>query len=152
MDSKTEKLVKKAKDNPKIIFTGDVPKDKVYEYMTAFDVMVHPTYREGFGKVLQEAMGMSLPIITTNVPGPCEVVEHGASGVLVEAYNAQDLADKMRYVYNSPELCAKLSKLGRERAETYFDRPIMLKNILDDMNKIPGIREVEKDEAYAFNR
>ncbi len=152
MDEKTEELVEKSKDNPKIIFTGDILKDKVYEYMSAFDVMVHPTYREGFGKVLQEAMGMSVPIITTNVPGPCEVVEMGASGVLVEACNTEDLAEKMLYVYNDPELRQNLSEIGRKRAETYFDRPIMLKNILGDMNKIVGREEVEKDETYAFNR
>ena len=152
MDNRTQEKVKEAKDNPNIIFTGDIPKDEVYEHMSAFDVMVHPTYREGFGKVLQEAMGMSLPIITTNVPGPCEVIEHGKSGVLVEAYDIKDLAEKMLYVYNNPELRQNLSEIGRKRAETYFDRPIMLKNILEDMNKIVGKEEVEKREAYALNR
>ena len=151
MDLKTRQLVERAKENPKIIFTGDIPKDKVYEYMSAFDVMVHPTYREGFGKVLQEAMGMSIPIITTNVPGPCEVIEHGKSGVLVEAYDIEDLAEKMLYVYNNPELRQNLSEIGRKRAETYFDRPIMLRNILCDMNKIVGISEVEQSEVNALN-
>lgn len=142
MDAKTKEAVEAAGDNLQIIFTGGVHKDKVYEYMSAFDVLVHPTYREGFGKVLQEAMGMYIPIITTNVPGPCEVVEQGETGVLAEAQNTQDLADKMLYVYNNPELRKKLSTLGRRRAETYFDRPIMLKNILEDMNEIVGIKEV----------
>ena len=128
--------MERAKQNPRIIFTGNVASDKVYEHMAMFDVLTHPTYREGFGKVLQEAMGMSLPIITTNVPGPCEVVEDGISGTLVEAKNADDLAKKMLLLYEDASLRNALADGGRKRAEKYFDRPIMLQNILDDMNAI----------------
>lgn len=129
-------IMQRAQQNKNIIFTGNVPPDKVYEYMAIFDVLTHPTYREGFGKVLQEAMGMSLPIITTNVPGPSEVVEDGVSGVLAEVCNVDDLYDKMLLLLNDADLRCKLAQNGRKRAETFFDRPIMLNNILKDMNKI----------------
>lgn len=122
--------------NKNIILTGNVDKSQVYHYMTMMDVLTHPTYREGFGKVLQEAMGMYLPIVTTNVPGPREVVEKDISGILVEVRNVDDLAKKMEMFYQDEELRVRLAKAGRKRAEQYFDRPIMLKNILDDLNKI----------------
>jgi len=124
-----------AKKNSHIIMTGNVKPSEVYPHMAMFDVLVHPTYREGFGKVLQEAMGMRLPIITTNVPGPSEVVEDGVSGLLVEPKNVDDLANKMDTIYASPDLMKTLSSNGRKRAEKYFDRPIMLDNILLDLNK-----------------
>lgn len=129
-------IMERAKNNPAIYFTSNVPPDQVYQHMAMFDVLTHPTYREGFGKVLQEAMGMSLPIITTNVPGPSEVVEDGVSGVLVEAKDPSDLAEKMQMIYSNDDMRQRLSEYGKERAEKYFDRPIMLQNILDDMNKI----------------
>ena len=129
-------IMESAKNNPNIIFTGNVMPDKVYEYMSVFDVLTHPTYREGFGKVLQEAMGMSLPIITTNVPGPSEVIENGVSGILAKVKNAEDLANKMELLYSDSALRRAFSTRGRERAEKYFARPIMLDNILRDMNKI----------------
>ena len=132
----TPENMQKAETDSRIILTGNVPKDEVYQHMAMFDVMVHPTYREGFGKVLQEAMGMSLPIITTNVPGPSEVVAQGKYGLLVEAQNIEDLKDKMLLIEADKALREKLSSLGRERAEKYFDRPIMLNNILCDMNQI----------------
>ena len=84
-------------------------------------------------------MGVRLPIITTNVPGPSEVVEAGVSGLLVNVRDAKDLADKMSLVHDDKELCASLAKAGRARAEKYFDRPIMLNNILLDMNKTLGL-------------
>lgn len=131
-----EANMKYAEECKNIVFTGNVPADTVYKHMSMFDVLTHPTYREGFGKVLQEAMGVGIPIITTNVPGPSEVVEKDVSGLLVEVKNSEDLAEKMDMVYADRNLGAKLSQNGRARAEKYFDRPIMLNNILVDLNEI----------------
>ena len=125
-----------AKASENIVLTGNVPAGEVYYHMAMFDALTHPTYREGFGKVLQEAMGVGIPIITTNVPGPSEVVEDGISGVLCEARDPEGLAEKMVLLYETPELRYNLSTAGLARAEKYFDRPIMLNNILEDMNNI----------------
>ncbi len=131
-------VLERAETDPRIVFTGNVPPAQVYPHMAAFDVLVHPTYREGFGKVLQEAMGIELPIITTNVPGPSEVVEDGVSGVLVEVRNAGALAAAMKRLYGDAPLRERLAQAGKKRAETYFDRPIMLQNILEDLNTVVG--------------
>lgn len=135
-----------AQKNFHIVFTGNVPSEQVLRYMAMFDVLTHPTYREGFGKVLQEAMGMSLPIITTDVPGPSEVVENGVSGILAKVKDSHDLAEKMELMLNNSELRENLATAGRKRAEKYFDRPIMLNNILCDLNDIMGVENKERIE------
>ena len=117
----SDENLKIATNHPQIIMTGNVDFGDVYPHMAMFDVLVHPTYREGFGKVLQEAMGVGAPIITTDVPGPSEVIENNISGILCEAKNSNDLADKMIMLYSNPELVEKLSAAGLERAEKYFD-------------------------------
>lgn len=131
--------MKIATENKHIILTGNVSQSEVYPHMAMFDVLTHPTYREGFGKVLQEAMGVSIPIITTNIPGPSEVVEDGISGILVKDHDVDDLTEKMKLIYKNKEFRESLALAGRKRAETYFDRPIMLNNILIDMNKTLGL-------------
>lgn len=131
----SEKNLDIAKTNSHIIMTGNVPPSEVYAHMAMFDVLVHPTYREGFGKVLQEAMGVQLPIITTDIPGPSEVVENSVSGLLVKDHDVNDLAAKMDLLYNDKDLRESLAIHGRKRAEKHFDRPIMLDNILKDLNK-----------------
>ena len=128
--------MQKAQDDENIILTGNVLKDDVYKYMACFDVLVHPTYREGFGKVLQEAMGMRLPIITTDVPGPSEVIEQGKYGLMVKVQDKEDLAQKMQQIANDENLRKQLALAGRERAEKYFDRPIMINNILLELNSV----------------
>ena len=124
------------KNNAHIITTGNVPPDQVYPHMAMFDILTHPTYREGFGKVLQEAMGVGIPIITTNVPGPSEVIENNVSGILIEVKSSKDLKEKMEYLYNNKDKRSFFAFNGRKRAEKYFNRPIMLNNILVDLNKI----------------
>ncbi|MDO4379098.1 MAG: glycosyltransferase family 4 protein [Erysipelotrichia bacterium] len=130
-----------AQSNEHIVLTGNVPPDEVYKHMSMFDVLVHPTYREGFGKVLQEAMGVGIPIITTDIPGPSEVVENGISGLLVKVKNIDSLKTGMEKILNDNELRENMAKAGRQRAEKYFDRPIMLNNILLDLNKTMGVEK-----------
>ncbi|MFI3164500.1 MAG: glycosyltransferase family 4 protein [Bacillota bacterium] len=120
----------------RVVMTGNVSSIEVYSYIASFDILVHPTYREGFGKVLQEAMAMAVPIITTNIPGASEVIENGISGVLVEARNANELYEKMNYLKDDMNLRNIYGLNGRIRVEKYFNRPIMLKNILEDFNQI----------------
>ena len=86
--------------------------------------------------MLQEAMGVGIPIITTDVPGPSEVIENNISGILCKVKDHNDLAEKMILLYETPALRDSFSKAGLERAEKYFDRPIMLDNLLRDMDKI----------------
>lgn len=133
-------------ENPYIILTGNVDHDLVYPHMTIFDALVHPTYREGFGMVLQEAMAMSLPIITTDIPGPSEVIENGISGFLVNPCDSVDLEEKMTTIYGNVDLCKQLGNAGRIRVEKFFARPVMLDNILCDMNKI---LEKRNDSRYS---
>lgn len=131
----SDENLKYAKDSENIVLTGNVPPSEVYKHMAMFDILVHPTYREGFGKVLQEAMGVGIPIITTDIPGPSEVVENRISGLLVEVKNIDSLKNGMEKLLTDNELRENMAKSGRKRAEKYFDRPIMLNNILLDLNK-----------------
>lgn len=132
----TEENYSICKSDERIILTGNVPASEVYRYMTVFDVMVHPTYREGFGKVIQEAMGVGIPVITTDVPGPSEVIENNISGILCRVKDPADLCDKMKLMYEREDLRHAYAEAGRVRAEKFFDRPIMINNILEDMNSI----------------
>lgn len=126
-------MVNLANESNKVIFTGHVKGIDVCKYLSAFDVLVHPTYREGFGKVLQEGLAMALPIITTDVPGPSEVVEDEESGILVPARNVEELREEMKRLIENKDLRNKLSLNGRKRAEKYFERSIMINNILIDI-------------------
>lgn len=117
-------ILKWAKSNENVIFHGfscEIPK-----YMSAMDILVHPTYREGFSMVIQQAMAMGCAIITTNVPGPSDVIEKGKSGLLVPDRTIDELSEAMQQLGTDRKMREKFSAAGLERVREYFERSKML--------------------------
>ena len=96
------------------------------------DVLVHPTYREGFSMVIQQAMAMGCAIITTNVPGPSEVIEENVSGTLVSDHSSLDLEVAMTRLGDNVLLCQSYAKAGLERVRKLFNRQRMLELTFQD--------------------
>lgn len=86
-------LYTSAKNNPDIIWTGRV--SDVERYFAAFDSLLLPSYREGFGNVIIEAAAMGTPAIVSNIPGPIDVIKENISGYLVEARKVDSLLAAM---------------------------------------------------------
>jgi glycosyltransferase involved in cell wall biosynthesis len=59
----------------------------------AMDIVVLPTYREGFPNVPLEAAAMGLPVVATRVPGCIDAVIDGETGTLVEPRDAGSLRE-----------------------------------------------------------
>ncbi len=119
-----EETLKSAKASDNIIFHGfsrEVPK-----YLSAMDILVHPTYREGFSMVIQQAMAMGCAVVATNVPGPSEVIEEGISGLLVPAHSVKELSEAMAFLEKDTDLQKKFVTAGLERVKKYFEREHML--------------------------
>lgn len=117
-------LITKAKETGRVVFHGfsrEVPK-----YMSAMDILVHPTYREGFSMVIQQGMAMGCAIITTNVPGPSEVIEEGVSGLLVSDHSATELADAMSKLAAEEALRQQYALAGLSRVKKLFNRQRMV--------------------------
>jgi glycosyltransferase involved in cell wall biosynthesis len=84
-------------------------------------IVVLPSYREGFPKILVEAASCGRVIITTDVPGCRDAIEKDVTGLLVPVRNARALAKAVSELLNDPSLCKKMGITGRERAERLFD-------------------------------
>lgn len=113
-----------------MIFTGRVA--DVEHYVAAFDCIVHPSYREGLGMVLQEAGAMGVPYIACDIPGPGEIGVDGVTGLLVEKGNADDLFEKMNRLVNDGMLIRQMSNQMYELTKVRYERSIMLQRILED--------------------
>ena len=103
----------------------------VREHIASADCIVLPSYREGTPRTLLEAAAMGKPIITTNVVGCKEVVEHGVNGFLCEVKNAEDLALKIHEMLSLTEYQRKLmGQNGRIKMEKEFDEQIVIQKYL----------------------
>ena len=100
------------------------------------DIVILPSWREGLSKSLIEAASMSLPIITTNVPGCKEIIENNKSGILVPLKNKLLLKKAIIKLIQNPELAIKYGERARERVKDKFELSLINNNILEIYKKI----------------
>ena len=88
------KLLNMAKSSCNIQFHSSV-KD-IERYYAAMDVLVLPSYREGFGNVVIEAGALGTPAIVSDIPGPIDAIQQGITGYAVPVKNIQMLQNAMK--------------------------------------------------------
>jgi lipopolysaccharide/colanic/teichoic acid biosynthesis glycosyltransferase len=86
----------------------------------AMDLVVLPTYREGFPNVPLEAAAMELPVVATRIPGCVDAVQDGVTGTLVPPRTAEPLAAAIRKYLDDSELRARHGRAGRTRVIAEF--------------------------------
>lgn len=93
----------------------------VVPWLAQMDCFVLPSEtREAFGIVLIEAMASRLPVAASNLGGIPEVVEHDATGILVEPGSDGLFAQAIGHLYRNPEIALAMGTRGRERVRERF--------------------------------
>lgn len=105
--------------------------EDVREHLARADVVVLPTiYREGVPRSLLEGAAMARPLITTEVVGCREVVQHRVNGLLVPPRDDGKLAEAMLWMLDHPEERARMGRAGRARMENEFDERLVIEKTL----------------------
>lgn len=111
--------------------------DDVRPYLNNADCIVLPSYREGTPHSLLEAAAMERPIITTDVAGCREVVDHDNNGFLCKVKDASDLAEKMMQMVSlSHEQRLAMGVRGRIKIVTEFDENIVIEKYLNTIGQL----------------
>lgn len=84
-------------------------------------LLVLPSWLEGVSLTLLEAMARGLPVVATRVGGNPEVVDDGATGLLVPPRDPPALAAALLAVWRDHDLARRLGRAGRDRAARSFD-------------------------------
>ena len=114
-------------ENENIRYIGAV--QDVEKYYCAMDVLVFPSYREGFGNVVMEAAAMGTPAIISNIPGPIDAVQEGQTALLVPPRDAAALQAAMQKLVNAP-LTQELSVGAADYVREQFNQDILNEHIL----------------------
>lgn len=98
--------------------------------LSQMDIVVVPSLTEGLPIIVLEAMAMGKPVVATKVGGIPEIITHGENGLLVEPGNSAALAGSIERLLQNAELCCKMGKNARARAENAFSIEQMVEQTL----------------------
>jgi len=108
-------LLQKSSDN--VSFLGGLDKPALSEFYGQSRLLVLcSTCFEGFPMTILEAMVHNRPVVAPRIGGIPEIVDDGQTGLLFAPGNASELAEKIQYLWDRPNLCRQMGHSGRQKA------------------------------------
>jgi len=92
------------------------------DFVRMFDshgIFLFPSINEGFGKAFLEAMARGLCVVATSVGGMRDIIRDGGNGFIVSPGDIDGLVDRIRKLWNDPDLVVRMSRAARQTAEQY---------------------------------
>ncbi len=116
----------------RVVFTGFTK--EVDEHMKLCDSVVLATKKETFGLVVIEAMVNKACMVAVGSGGPLEIIDDGVDGLLFER-DSDDLAKKLKLIYDDVELKNSISQAGYEKAKEMFDSDKQIEKLYKVINE-----------------
>ncbi|MFH0969693.1 MAG: glycosyltransferase family 4 protein [Patescibacteria group bacterium] len=128
-----KKLAKDCEILDNITFYGY--QEKVNDFYRDHDIVIVPSLKEPFGRVVIEAMQFAVPVIASDIDGPAEIIENSKDGILFEMGNSKALKEAINYLIENPEKRIELGLSGREK-QKLFSEEIFMEKLLKVYNKL----------------
>ena len=113
-----------------VTVTGFIEDTMPYYYGS--DLLICSSFVEGLPISILEAMSVGLPIISTNVGGVNEQIDHGINGFLIETNNPLDLSNKIQYFIENRGSIIEMGKASYKKFNSKFG----LKKMIDSYNSL----------------
>ena len=134
-DINIEKSFNNLKYKSDIIFTGHLPLKDLTKVVAAAKALTFPSYFEGFGIPIIEAMRANCPVICGNLTSLPEVA--GGAALLIDPYSHDSISDALNKIDSDSQLRQELIFRGSERAKDFsWDKTAsIIWSVLNDYRK-----------------
>jgi glycosyltransferase involved in cell wall biosynthesis len=110
-------LMKQADGLTNVSFMGK--QDDMGTWFASANLLIHPSYSEGLGSVILEAMAAGLPVIGTRAGGIPDIIDDEVSGLLINPGDAGALADAIKRIVENEPLRKQLLVGAREKLKNF---------------------------------
>ena len=100
-----------------VIFEGF--KENIADYFALFDIFVYPSKEEGLGSAILEVFHFKKPVIAANVGGIPDILGDNEYGLLINAFDDHELAEKIMTLYQDETLRNHYAEAGFQRKEVF---------------------------------
>jgi glycosyltransferase involved in cell wall biosynthesis len=111
------------------IFAGLILPERIPAIISAMDIVVHTSLREGLARVLPQALLAGKPVISYDIDGAKEVVLNGKTGILIPPQSITELSDAVIRLAGNSELRNEMGNTGRQLFSQQFDHHYMTQQI-----------------------
>ncbi len=111
------------------VFAGLIDRARIPEMISAMDVVVHTSLREGLARVLPQSLAMGKPCVSFDIDGAPEVVIDDETGYLVKAFDFESLAERVAQLLENEDLRKKFGANGRRHVDPNFRTEKMVADI-----------------------
>lgn len=130
LDPLLPETMQEISSNPNIISVGY--QDDVRPYFAISNVLVFPSYREGFPNVVLQAGAMGLLSIVTNINGCNEIISEGENGWIIPVKDTTAILKAMHYCVTNTEAFKKAKTNARQLIKDRFEQQLVWDAILEE--------------------
>lgn len=128
----------------RVAFVGRVPHDEVLRYYSIMDVLVYPRNRHRLTELVTplkplEALAMEKAVVGSDVGGIVELLQlsgNGGMGMLFEAENVDDLADRLTALIDDTEMRGAIGRQGRTEVVRHRAWPVIAERYLEVYHQV----------------
>ena len=123
-----------------VTFFDTIPNQEVPKALNTMDVFVNSSNVESFGVNIVEAMACELPVVATPCPGPKEVIDNRVTGVVLNDWDPNEMADELTKLVENPALREQYGKAGREKVLREYDWSKNVETLIDIYHRVARIQ------------
>ncbi len=115
-----KELAQSLKLNSQVIFTGWIEKEELRKVLSASDLFIMPSAKEGMPNVILEALAVGLPVIGSYIPGIRDILQY--EELMFDPSDEEVLSKKIRGILSDFSYLRKIKSLCEERKNAFvFD-------------------------------
>jgi len=142
-----ERLQRQEMYNERLFLVGQIPNDKVREYILASDIFILPSYSEGLPTVVIEAMALKIPIICTNVGGIPDLFGK-YSNLLIQPKSVQDIVTRVKELMANPIFYEEVIEELSQHVHANYSVVDNAKKLIE---KYEGLTNKSTNSTYEIN-
>ena len=120
-----KRLAAERGERARVTFAGHRDSDELAACYRAADVLVLPSYSEGFPTVVAEAMGFGLPVVCTRLRGAVDYLRDRENALFVDARDAADLRAKLLELRDDFDLRVAMGAANVELVKVFSPRVVV---------------------------
>lgn len=117
LSNEAQEYINRAKNNPNIEFKQGVSNEELVKIYNQSKIFLFPSFYEGFGLPVLEAISCGTPVICSNVSSLPEV--GGDAVIYCNPYDVDDIKNKIELVLNDENLQTEMIQKGLNRSKLF---------------------------------